>query len=210
MGKSDTFIFPEYISTLSDLTYSSIAFLGFASENQLTRSLRGSIRHFYDRELGNWEINSSWELIQKYDLIVCTRCAYFSKYPYDFIERCKSHLTDEGSALIDWGLGDHWRFNNYKVGWVRNGEHEFAYHPQNYLYSSFWNESLKNDDQVQRFWQAIKRKPEFGYNEKDSIEEVILSEVPSIVNYSTKKISTKCLWEEENPQLYIITLIKND
>lgn len=207
MGKSDAFIFQEYAAALSGLTYSSVAFLGFSSENQLTRSLPGSTRHFYDRELGNWEINSSWKLLQKYDLIVCTRCAYFSKHPYDFVERCKSHLTDEGSALIDWGLGDHWRFNSYKVGWVRNGEHEFAYHPQNYLYSSFWNESLKHNDQVQKFWQAVKKKPEFGYNEKDSIEEVILSEVPSIVNYSTKKISTKCLWEEENPQLYIITII---
>ena len=190
MGKSDTLIFPEYASMVSNLAYDSIAFLGFSSENQLTKSLKGSVRHFYDRDLNNWEINSEWQLLQKYDLIVCTRCAYFSKNPNDFIDRCRLHLTNQGSALIDWGLGDHWRFRNYKVGWVRHGEHEFAYHPQNYLYSCYWNESLTRDNQVQKFWNSVKKKTEYGYKEQDTIEEVVLSEVPSIVEYDTKRLST--------------------
>jgi hypothetical protein len=207
MGKSDPYIFPEYKKMLQGLSYSSVAFLGFSSENDLTNAIKSPVRHFYDRELKNWEINSDWTLQQKYDLIVCTRCAYFSKNPKNFIEKCKTHLSDNGSALVDWGLGDHWRFEKYKVGWVRNEEHEYAYDSQNFLYSCFWNDSLKHNPLVNEYWQAVVKNNKYGYSKSDQIDDIIISEIPEIIDYNYKKISFKNLWLEENPQLYIITLI---
>lgn len=204
MGKSDLFIFPEYIKILPKLNYDSVAFLGQASENQFTKNINSNVRHFYDLTLKNWQINSEWQLKQKYDLIVCTRCAYFSKDPNTFIEKCKSYLTPDGNALIDWGLGDHWRFKDYKVGWVRNGEQEFAYNQNNFLYSCFWNEDLLKDVQVQLFWKAIKENENFGYFNYKNLTSVINEEVPRLVSYECKKIKTKFLWPD-NPQLYIIT-----
>ena len=116
MGKSDPYIFAEYAKILPKFKYESIAFLGQTSDNEFTKLIDSNIRHFYDLSLGNWDINSDWNLERNYDLIVCTRCAYFSKDPQNFIEKCKRHLTASGHALIDWGLGDHWRFDDYKVG----------------------------------------------------------------------------------------------
>lgn len=207
MGKSDQFIFLEYLEILKDIHANSIAFLGFSKENALTRSFNSYKKDFYDISLGNWQINSDWSLLQKYDLIVCTRCAYFSKNPQLFIEKCKKHLTTGGHALIDWGLGDHWRFKNYKVGWVRDGEQEYAYQTNNFLYSCYWNDDLMKDDEVQAFWNAIKNNPQFRYGE-ETLKSVIEKEIPQLVNYKCKKITTKFLWPE-SPQLYIMTLITN-
>lgn len=205
MGKSDSIIFPEYLKALSHVNseISSVAFLGFSGENQLTRRINVSERSFFDLKLGNWEINSEWSLGKKYDLIICTRCAYFSKDPHSFIERCMSHLSEGGYALIDWGLGDHWRFEDFKIGWVKNGEHEFAYSDQNFLHSCFWNTSLSQDPNALEFWNQCLRK---GYSSDQTLESVVREEVPSIVDYDCCHLSTKFLWPE-SPQLYIITLI---
>lgn len=205
MGKSDSFIFPEYAKILPRLEYGSIAFLGFSSENDFTRKILGKDRHFYDLSIGNWNINSAWSLKQSYDLIVCTRCAYFSKEPNDFIERIKNHLNKGGHALVDWGLGDHWRFTNYKVGWLRDGEHEFAYAPNNFLHSCLWKESFLQESEVQNFWINIKGK--FEYDNDASLDFIVRQEVPKVVEYDYKKISFKTLWPD-SPQLYIITLVE--
>ena len=204
MGKSDSLIFPEYIKILPKLSYQTIAFLGFSSENDFTKRLEGKDRHFYDLSIGNWNINDSWSLNQKYDLIVCTRCAYFSKNPKIFIEKCKEYLKDDGIALVDWGLGDHWRFKNFKVGWVRDGEHEYAYNNDNFLYSCFWNDDLLKDENVNYFWSLVKSNTKFQY-QNENISDTIKREVPAVVSYETIKISTVTLWPD-NPQLYIITL----
>ena len=209
MGKSDSFIIPEYIKLLNGLSYESIAFLGFSCENQLTKVLNGKVRHFYDLSLSNWEINSDWSLQQKYDLIVCTRCAYFSKDPYTFVDKCKNHLTERGHALIDWGLGDHWRFENYKVGWVRNGEHEFAYNPNNFLYSCLWKNEFSDHPETLKFWNCVKQNKNFNYQHTDTLEKIIKKEVPYITDYFCKNFIIKFLWPE-SPQLYIITLLSNE
>lgn len=209
MGKSDSIIFPEYIHALSKMLTEqpkSIAFLGFNSENALTRSITSSKRAFFDLSLGNWDINKDWFLDEKYDLIVCTRCAYFSKDPSLFVEKCMNHLNKGGYALIDWGLGDHWRFDDFKIGWVKNGEHEFAYSDQNFLHSCFWNESLNRDPSAVEFWNQCLKK---GYSQDQTLESVVREEVPSIVDYDCCYLSTKFLWPE-SPQLYIITLIKGE
>jgi hypothetical protein len=210
MGKSDEFVFAEYRKLLNNslpISLNSVAFLGFSQENNFTRNFNVSTRHFYDLSLGNWNINDAWKLERNYDFIVCTRCAYFCKNPKDFIQRCKDNLAIGGQAFIDWGLGDHLRFKDYKVGWVRNGEHEFAYNQNNFLYSCFWNEELTNHSEVQCFWNAVKNNSTFGYKDIDTLNDVVRREVPELVEYDCKKIATKFLWPE-SPQLYIMTLIE--
>jgi len=208
MGRSDPIIFSEYSRFLDGEINdcSSVAFLGFNQENLFTKTIKSPVRHFYDLQLGNWNINEDWRLEQKYDLIVCTRCAYFSKDPVSFIERCKSYLTASGVAMIDWGLGDHWRFEDYKVGWKKNDQHEYAYRPDNFLYSCYWNDDLKNDPTVELFWYHVKSNQKFSYTADEDISNVVRREVPAIVDYKTQKIKTIFLWPE-SPQLYIITLV---
>jgi hypothetical protein len=206
MGKSDTIVFEEYASILKDVNHvESTAFLGFSKENEFTLSIKSKTKDFYDLDLKNWNINEDWSLNKKYDLIVNTRSAFFSKRPDIFIKKCQDHLNHDGLALVDWGLGDHWRFKNYKVGWVRNNEHEWAYKEGNFLYSCFWNDLLLEDREVKNFWNAVKQRS-FGYHEQDDLKNVVSQEVPCLVDYNVKDIKTKFLWPE-SPQLYIITLI---
>jgi hypothetical protein len=206
MGKSDPYIFAEYAGILPKFDYESIAFLGQHVNNEFSDLFTSKVKHFYDLQLGNWEINSDWYLQQTYDLIICTRCAYFSKDPEIFVKKIKDHLTKDGIALIDWGLGDHWRFENYKVGWVRQGEHEFAYNPNNFLYSCYWNDNLLLEKDVKEFWNAVRKNPSYGYENCVDLVAIINSEIPKIITYDAKKIKTKFLWKE-SPQLYIITVI---
>ena len=212
MGKSDSFIFQEYKDALSAVfpfQVRSVAFLGFSQENALTRLIQCETRHFYDLSLKNWNINDDWQLSQNYDLIICTRCAYFAKYPEVFIDKCKNYLNQYGYALVDWGLGDHWRFENYKVGWIRENEQEFAYENDNFLYSCFWNEELLKHSDVKSFWNAVKSNEKFCYSKDESLSDVIKREVPSVISYNTKVLKTKFLWPE-SPQLYIITVLSKD
>ncbi len=205
MGKSDTIIFQEYKQLTKDLSPKSVCFLGFNGENEFTRTfVNTTIRDFYDLSLNNWNINDDWTLNKKYDLIICTRCPYFSKQPSIFIEKVKNSLNENGHALIDWGLGDHWRFKNYKVGWVRNNEHEFAYRNDNFLYSCLWKDEFVHNDEVKLFISHLKNR--FDYSENFDLNQIIKDEVPSIVDYSFKKIKFKFLWPD-SPQLYIITLL---
>ena len=39
------------------------------------------------------------------------------------------------TLLADWGLGDHWRYEDFKVGWVKGEEHESFYSDNNFLWS---------------------------------------------------------------------------
>jgi SAM-dependent methyltransferase len=209
MGKSDSFIFDEYEKILSGVQASSVAFLGFSKENEFTRKIRAPVRDFYDLSLDNWNIKEDWQLRCKYDLIACTRCAYFSDEPAVFVNKCKEHLTKDGHALIDWGLGDHWRFSDYKVGWVRNGEHEHAYGQNNLLSSCYWRDDLVDNENVKAFWDAVRQDPARGYSDKSSLTDVVREEVPKLVDYPVKKLAIKFLWPD-SPQLYIITLVDNN
>ena len=122
MGRSDPYIFDEYLKFLTSeqvrLNESArVAFLGFQGHNDLTMAIRAKEADFYDLALGNWDINSDWELQHRdYDMIVSTRCPYFAKDPADFYARCKSHVRLGGFIFLDWGLGDHWRFEKFKIG----------------------------------------------------------------------------------------------
>lgn len=200
MGKSD----PIYFSWIQPIIkpMGKVALLGFTDEKYFQGDL-------YDLSLGNWNINTKWKLNQKYDSIICTRCAYFAKDPLQFIELCYEHLNPKGRLYVDWGLGDHWRFPNYKVGWLKDGEHEWAYKEDNYLWSTVWDESFIDDEQFKTFSKRIQK------HHYKNVKEAIFDEVPNVVSvasvekFFTIKYDILTLWEDL-PQLYILlSAIKN-
>jgi SAM-dependent methyltransferase len=194
MGKSD----PHYFNFCNQhiKPQGETALLGFTNNNYFQGDL-------YDLSLNNWDINSEWKLTQRYDTIICTRCAYFSKDPQGFVELCHEHLKPKGKLFVDWGIGDHWRFPNYKVGWVKNGEHEWAYEKDNYLWSTIWDDSFVKDNEYQIFSQRIQK-----HNYQDT-KKAIFDEVPKVINlkfidmFFETKYNTLALWEDL-PQLYIL------
>jgi len=194
MGRSDQFLYPFYGAKIKPV--GDVALLGF-TDNRL---FQGDL---YDQALGNWEINSNWELPKNYDTIICTRCAYFCDSPYYFMSRCYAHLNFGGYLYVDWGYGDHWRFESYKIGWLKNEEQEWHYHKDNKLWSGIWNDKFLEDDQYKLFCERVKK---FGY---DDVKKAILKETPYIlwpeswlscfeINYDLL-----ALWEDQ-PQLYIL------
>lgn len=208
MGRSDSFIFQAYRTFLDGKLpdpLRSIAFLGFTGENDFTRTLPAPVRDFYDIQLGNWDINTSWEFPRKYDLIVSTRCPYFCKTPVDMLHRCLDHLAPGGRVFLDWGLGDHWRFERFRVGWVSHGEHESVPYAgrQNHLWSCFWNDDVERLPASQQFLKAVRR----WYPTADDLKGIVMAEVPSILLDDSRLLSLDAvfLWPEA-PQLYILTL----
>lgn len=153
----------------------------------------------------HWDINDEWELPKKYGSIVSTRCPYFAKDPKGFIKRCWKNLEKDGEILLDWGLGDHWRFEKYKVGWKKDGEHEFAYAPNNFLWSTVWDGDFYRDPQFLLFADRVKK---FGYQHKWDVASAIVEEVPEILplwfikEYFDAKVMLWTVWEDF-PQLYI-------
>jgi hypothetical protein len=198
MGRSDSILKPWYKSIIKPK--GDVALLGFTNNNLYQGDL-------YDIQLNNWDINSSWSLSKSYDTIVCTRCAYFAQNPQDFILRCHQHLKTQGALYVDWGLGDHWRFSKYKIGWIKDDEHEYAYQKNNFLWSTIWDNSFLEDSQFTLFANRVKR---FGY---DCIYSAIKKEVPKVlhlnsiskffdIKYKIKTIHKDC------PQLYILLTCK--
>lgn len=194
MGKTNPIIFPIYKSLV--VPKGDVALLGFNNNDLFDGDL-------YDLSLENWQINSEWELDKKYDTIICTRCAYFAKDPEDFIIRCYDSLNPGGVLFVDWGLGDHWRFDNYKIGWNKEGEHEFAYNKKNYLWSSVWDDSFLFNEQFKQFEDWVLK---FGYSD---VRSSIFDEVPSILKldfvkkYFNVRVYMLSVWEDL-PQLYIM------
>ena len=194
MGKSDPYLRSFYTQRI--IPKGDVALLGFTNNNWFDGDL-------YDPQLDNWNINSEWELGRKYYTIISLRCPYFAKDPVDFVDRCHNHLNDGGRMFLEWGLGDHWRFDNYKIGWVKDGEQEYAYQPENYLWSTIWDESFKEQKAYQQFQQNVAKQ--CYYN----VEQAINDEVPSVLQleHLKKNFETACtlltLWPN-NPQLYIL------
>jgi len=193
MGKSNTILTPIYKSLAQNK--GKTALLGFTDNSLFEGDL-------YDLQLKNWDINSKWELPKKYDNIISIRCPYFSRNPEDFILRCYNSLNEEGTILLDWGLGDHWRFEKYKIGWIKEGEQEYCYGEENFLWSTVWSDDFLNDYEYKKFSNYVLK---FGYSD---VKKSIFKEVPCILNLDFIKnyfnISYKLLtlWED-SPQLYI-------
>lgn len=195
MGKSDRILTPIYKKMI--FPHGETALLGFQNNKLFSGDL-------YDLALNNWNINSDWQLDKKYDTIISLRCPYFSKDPQDFIKRCSEHLKDDGLLYLDWGLGDHWRFKDYKIGWVKNNEQEYAYGENNYLWSSVWSDKFLKDRQFKLFCQKVKKH---GYTD---VRKAIHEEVPQILQLKEfdkyfKEVVYRIitLWEDK-PQLYIM------
>ena len=216
MGKSDPYVYRFYLDNLFDHPnfdenkIRKVGFFGFRGESNFTSMIPGEERYFYDLSLSNWDINEfPYRCEKDLDLIICTRCAYFAKDPVLMMESFYDLLKEKGIILIDWGLGDHWRFENYKVGWLKNGEQEWAYREENYLWSSLtcadkYQRDINNLDGVKEFSRNIRN---FGY---EDIWEAINLEVPKkiFLNDIVKigfnfKLTSLSLWPER-PQLYFL------
>ena len=198
MGSTDFYIKPWYKEHIEPK--GEVALLGFSNNDFFNGDL-------YDLSLGNWNINDNWSLNKKYDTIICIRCAYFAKHPKNFISKCMDHLKKSGTLYVDWGLGDHWRFENYKIGWIKDGEHEYAYTDDNFLWSTVWSHKFLDDPQFKIFESNVKK---FGYND---VKSSIFKEVPRVLNINTiknfKKVNFNIIsiWEDL-PQLYILLTLQ--
>jgi len=212
MGKSDPHIFRFYSQQLESQEFKSSGFFGQPGENNFSRWIVSQDKNFYDLSLSNWKINSfPYQVNKKFDLIVCTRCAYFSKYPQKLIKEFSNMLTPNGKILIDWGIGDHWRFKNYKIGWVKEGEHEWCYHEDNFLWSGYMSKKMTNCDDYKKFEKACQK---FGY---ENVEKAFQHEIPCKIDENTiKKQGLKIIKESslflwpESPQLYTALVLENE
>jgi len=197
MGISNSIVVPFYKAIIKPK--GDVALLGF-TDNQIFEG------DCYDLAFGNWDINSEWSLPKKYDTIISTRCPYFAKDPELFVKKVYDNLNDGGVAYLDWGLGDHWRFSNYKIGWVKNEEHEYAYKDDNYLWSVAWDDSYSELPEAKNFIRDCVR---FGYND---LNEAIKAEVPKILNVKELgywgTVSVSLLHNHTRPQLYILLELK--
>ena len=194
MGRSNNYLFPFYKGHINP--NGKVALLGFTENGLFDGDL-------YDLRLDNWDINSDWKLKTNYDTIISLRCPYFAKKPLEFIKKCHENLNEGGKIYLDWGLGDHWRFPTYKIGWIKAGEHEYAYRDDNYLWSGVWDDSFLKDPQFKLFCSRVKK---FGYGD---IKKSIYQEVPEILElnlikkYFNISYNIMALWDDK-PQLYVL------
>lgn len=208
MGKTDPYIQKAYSDILKNKSFNKIAFFGFSQPDNFTNLFSANIKDFYDIKNKNWNINVfPYEVKNKYDLIVCTRVAYFCKKPAMLIESFDKILENNGKILIDWGLGDHWRFKEFKIGWLKNNEHENAYQSDNFLWSTIWHDLFLENSAFQLFSERVKSK---GYVD---VKKAIFEEVPVVLDLNSIKnkykkidISLQTYWPDA-PQLYIILLL---
>tara|TARA_R110000824_G_scaffold17144_3_gene70061 strand:+ start:4514 stop:5149 length:636 start_codon:yes stop_codon:yes gene_type:complete len=205
MGMSDTFMVPFYKNNIA--AKGRTALLGFKNNEMFDGEI-------YDLQLEgeqHWDINSDWSLSGKFDTIICLRCAYFSKNPEEFVKKCHEHLNAGGRLYVDWGIGDHWRFEDYKVGWVKGNEQEYAYGDENYLWSFVWNDSLLEDEEFKIFSKGALN---YGY---DDVPKSIFEEVPEVLRVQEVSklfdvsMATLCLWDgtrqrtqKIKPQFYVL------
>ena len=215
MGKSDPHIFKFYYQQLPRTMYSSAAFLGMSKHNVFTNSIISPKKDLYDLQLGNWEINDDWQLKQTYDFITCTRYAYFAKDTIAFVKKCLRFLNPGGVLLVDWGYGDHWQFDNFKIGWIKDNEHEFGvYDNQNcYLYSGVWDQQFEQHVEFEKFIQNVLNKN--YYNDLSNFSKIVKTEVPNVAaaddiaklgNFKNT-YGLMSLWPD-SPQLYICLTVQ--
>lgn len=215
MGRSDQIVFEFYTRVMGinlNKHFDSVGCFGQPKENTFTKMIRSRKKCFFDLSLNNWNINLfPYVSKEKFDLLICTRTAYFSKNPLEMIKEFKKLLRPGGKILIDWGLGDHWRFERFKIGWLKDQEHEFAYSEKNYLWSCYLSEKMIKSLDFSKFEKNCKK---FGY---DSILNAIKEEVPFVLHEKELKElginiiveKSMFLWPEA-PQLYTCLLIEGD
>jgi hypothetical protein len=172
MGATDPIIIPFYKKNINNIK--PTALLGFRNNNMFCGDL-------FDLSLDNWDINCDWKINTLYKTIICLRCAYFSKNPEGFMNRCYENLDRGGFLYVDWALGDHWSTDGFSVGWLKNGKHKWAYKENNFLWSTIWDDIFLEDEQCKVFQDNIKNK---GYN---NLKEAVHEEVPIILQLEKAK-----------------------
>lgn len=180
---------------------SRVLFLGQPSHNKFTHSL-GCNATFLDLSLGNWEINTGPWPEGGYDAVVCTRSAYFSQEPEEFVSRCMAALVTGGVLYADWGLGDHWRFPKFLVGWRDAEVHEFAQvgDHKSFLQSCVWSDKIEVHPSSLLFKQRIQKH---GYG--GPLLDHVKREVPRVMHVEDSQVvDCLALWDDL-PQLYILT-----
>lgn len=213
MGKSDPYVFHAYDVILKnyvekfnlELNYKKGVLLGQLKDNSFTSKIKIDNRKFYDYQLGNWNINEyPYSFENKNDIIICTRCPYFAKDPKEFIQECSNKLKKDGQIFLDWGLGDHLRYDKYRVGFFDDTEHEESYFEGNKLYSCVWDEKFNENNAVKNF---LKRIEKYGYRD---LSKAVRKEIKSILtideleeHFKNVSFDFFTLWED-NPQLYIV------
>lgn len=209
MGKSDNIVISRYKNIISDNKWNSIGFFGYPKSSSFTNWFESDTKDFYDLKNNNWDINAyPYKHDNNYDLIVCTRVAYFCKNPELMIENFREMLKPGGKIIIDWGLGDHWRFDNYKIGWVKEGEHEWAYNENNFLWSTIWHDSFIEHPEFILFSKYVANK---GYTSNE-VTEAIRKEVPVVMQVDKLSkdfdilIDMYTLWADM-PQIYFTLLL---
>ncbi len=224
MGKSDPIIFNAYYNALKkelkDRHINNVAFMGFNEPNQLTIQIEKNLcsgihgADFFDISRENWDINKEWKYTNnpKYDLIICTRCPFFAENPKKLINDFYSALLPGGVLLLDFGLGDHYRFNSgqYAVGFNKNGEQCYGHETK--LNSVIWEDYFEESIGPKKFRELIKKFKE--YDNDITLTEIVNKEMPIVVSLNELDIRPKCidfvgLWPE-SPQLYIILTFKKE
>ena len=205
MGKSNQYLMPIFKKLFPKKT--PIALLGFTKIPDLIEN-KNNI-DLYDLSLQNFDLNADWKLKRKYKSIICTRCLYFCKEPMIFFKKCKEYLEDDGEIFVDFFYGHGWtRFENFKVGWLKDGEQEWEYEKGNYLWSGIWCDSFLKNEQIKLFEKRIIKH---GYTD---LKKAVYDEFPSLIELNKLKeifkninINFLALWEDM-PQLYIFINIK--
>jgi len=215
MGRSNPHIFKWYGEQLAS-HWESIAFLGWPGPDAFTESLTARQKDYYDLSRGNWQIEApSWDIApDQYELVMCTRCPYFARDPLQLVRRLVEIARPGGTVFLDWGLGDHWRIQPYRVGWVRDGQQEsvtFGSH-RSVLYSCFWDDALESHEQAQSFRDAVRKH---GYDDARSLGDIVRDEVPELLSTaelaqlpieSPIRSDLLYLWPD-SPQLNISTVL---
>ena len=193
---------PKFIS-IEPLANDLIIDFEIVYKNPLIRTRR------HEFKLSNGDLTSIYNsrtfcLYEDIDKIISQGLAKGGSLENAIVVKDNKILNDNGHLLVDWGLGDHWRFEEYKVGWVKNEEQEYCYGEDNFLWSTVWHESFLNHSECQKFSEWIKKK------KYDDLEKAINDEVPSILSpeklsglFKSVMIDMVSLWEE-SPQLYIL------
>tara|TARA_Y100000593_G_C4297466_1_gene331420 strand:+ start:1455 stop:2108 length:654 start_codon:yes stop_codon:yes gene_type:complete len=212
MGRSDPHIFNKYLQCLGHRNTRDVigdcCFLGFKPSDSFPLNISSKSSSFFDLSLGNWNINDkSWNIPdESFNSIICTRTAYFARDPLSFFKECNRILKKGGFILVDWGIGDHWRFPDYKIGWIDSDDNqEWAYNNDNFLWSFIWNDRFVDHPEYSKFSKWVEK---LGYN---NVKDAIFKEVPSVLEISEifDNFNVSCdmiaLWED-SPQLYVIVL----
>jgi len=180
VGVSDNIIYYNLFHPVIE-PKGATALLGFSDNTKFEGDL-------YDLQLGNWNINSDWTLNKKYETIICLRVAYFAEKPKEFLKRCYNSLEDGGYLYVDWAMGDHWRDPpfDFKIGWFKNGEHEYAYEEGNYLWSGFFDRALYttlyNTSKAFAYFRSCLPK-KYKIDTIEELEKILVEEVPSLISF---------------------------